>query len=304
MWKFCTSTILLAIVACLLWSSAFAAIKIGLQYTPPLQFAGIRFMLAGLMVLPFCGDLTLYLSHVLRHFKTVSLVSFFQIALLYGLFYPGMNMLPAAIGAIITGSQPLIIAGIAHFVARSERMTVRRGLSILLGIIGIVIISLGRGPLTFSGGSQFLGLVLLLFTSISAGIGDVIVSRNTTPIPPLVLTSSQLFLGGLALFLVALPIEGLYGGPYPAVYFGSLFWLSLLSATAFSIWFKLLKRKGVAVSDLNIWKFLIPVSGAGISWLIVPGESPEPSAVSGMVFIAVALIVLHIGRRTPAGDKV
>ena len=302
--KFFNSTILLAIVACLLWSSAFAGIKIGLQYTPPLQFAGIRFMLAGLLILPFCGDLFLYLRHVIDHWRIVLLVSFFQTTLLYVLFYPGLNMLPASIGAIITGSQPLIIALIAHFVADSERMTARRLFSILLGITGVLIISLNRGAITLSGGSQFLGLVLLLFSNISSGIGNIIVSRSTAPIPPLVLNSAQLFLGGLVLFLVSIPIEGIQGGPYPAAYFGSLVWLSFLSAAAFSIWFKLLKREGVAVSDLNVWKFLIPVSGAWLSWLIIPGESPEPSAVAGMICIAVALIILYIGKKSPVKEVI
>lgn len=302
--KFFNSTILLAIVACLLWSSAFAGIKIGLQYTPPLQFAGIRFMLAGLLIVPFCGDLSLYLRYVADHRRIVLLVSFFQTALLYALFYPGLSMVPAAIGAIITGSQPLIIALIAHFVADSERMTARRLLSILLGIIGVLIISLNRGAITLSGGSQFLGLVLLFISNISAGIGDILVSRTKAHIPMLVLTSSQLFLGGLVLFLLSIPIEGLHRGPYPVAYFGSLVWLSFLSAAAFSIWFKLLKREGVAVSDLNVWKFLIPVSGACLSWLIIPGESPEPSAVAGMICIAVALIILYIGKKSPAKEVI
>ena len=295
--KFFRGTIFLAIVACLLWSSAFAAIKIGLQYTPPLQFAGIRFMLAGLLILPFCGDLWLYLKNVIDHRKTVLLVSFFQTTLLYFLFYPGLNMLPAAIAAIITGSQPLIIAVIAHFVARSERMTIRRMLSIFLGLAGVVVISLNRGEVTLSGGSQFLGLLLLLISNVSAGVGDIIVSRHRAPIPPLTLTSSQLFLGGLVLFLVSIPIEGAPGGSYPAAYYGSLAWLTILSAAAFSIWFKLLKREGTLVADLNIWKFLIPVSGACLSWMLIPGESPEFSSVIGMLCIACALMILNVGKK-------
>jgi drug/metabolite transporter (DMT)-like permease len=296
--KLFSSTNFLAVVACLLWSSAFAVIKAGLQYTTPLQFAGLRFMLAGLMILPFCGNFSIYLRNVFDHRRTVLLVAFFQTTLLYILFYPGLNMLPGAIGAIITGSQPLIIAVAAHFVARSERMTVRRMFSILFGIAGVVIISLNRGEMTLSAGSQFLGLVLLLFANISSGIGDIVVSRHRARIPPLTLTSSQLFLGGLVLFLISIPVEEGQGRSYPALYFGSLLWLSFLSAASYSIWFTLLKREGVAVSDLNIWKFLIPVSGACLSWALIPGESPELSAVAGMFCIALALLILNVTKKT------
>jgi len=295
--RFFRGTTFLAIVACLLWSSAFVGIKIGLQYTTPLQFAGIRFMLAGMLILPFCGNLLKYLKSVIENRRTVALVAFFQTALLYTLFYQGINMVPAAIAAIIVGSQPLIVAVIAHFVAVSERMTTRRFISIMLGLAGVVVIGLTRGEITLRGGSQFLGLILLLASNVSSGLGNIIVSRNRAPIPPLTLTSSQLLLGGLALFLLSIPTEGIRSTSFPAPYYLSLLWLSFLSAAAFSIWFKLLKRGGVSVSDLNIWKFLIPVSGACLSWLLIPLESPEPAAVVGMICIAVALFVLNAGKK-------
>ncbi len=254
-------------------------------------------MLAGILILPFCGDPLRYLRDVSACWRTVLLVAFFQTALLYSLFYLGMSMVPGAIAAIVVGSQPLIIAVIAHFIAAAERMTARRLVSILLGLSGVVIIGLTRGEITLRGGSQFLGLILLLLSNISSGLGNIIVSRDRAPIPMLTLTSSQLFLGGLSLFLLSIPIEGFHGGPHPAAYYISLLWLSFLSAAAFSIWFNLLKRKGVAVSDLNIWKFLIPVSGACLSWLLIPGESPETSAVVGMVCIAGSLFILNTGEK-------
>jgi len=191
--RFFRGTTFLAIVACLLWSSAFVGIKIGLQYTTPLQFAGIRFMLAGMLILPFCGNLLKYLKSVIENRRTVALVAFFQTALLYTLFYQGINMVPAAIAAIIVGSQPLIVAVIAHFVAVSERMTTRRFISIMLGLAGVVVIGLTRGEITLRGGSQFLGLILLLASNVSSGLGNIIVSRNRAPIPPLTLTSSSFF---------------------------------------------------------------------------------------------------------------
>jgi drug/metabolite transporter (DMT)-like permease len=47
------NTILRAIIACLLWSTAYAGIKIGLQYDTPFHFAGVRFLISGLIILPF-----------------------------------------------------------------------------------------------------------------------------------------------------------------------------------------------------------------------------------------------------------
>ncbi len=283
-------------MACLLWSSAFFAIKIGLQYTTPIQFAGLRFMLAGLLVLPLCGNLTTYIPHVLQDGKTVILVSLFQTAFLYTLLYSGLNLLPASTSAIIVGSQPLVIAVLAHFFSSSEQMTFKKLISIILGLSGVTIISLTRGEINIQDKSEFLGILLILCSNLSAGIGNLLIAKRQTSVPPMVLNSSQLFLGGLLMFLLSLPLEGTTLKCVPAAYYLSLLWLSFISAASLSIWFRLLKQPGVLVSELNIWKFLIPLSGACLSWIILPNESPELATILGMVCICSALLVLNSKR--------
>ena len=103
-------------------------------------------------------------------------------------------------------------------------------------------------------------------------------------------------LGGIGLFILSIPFEGLSFGVNKLPYYVSLGWLSMMSATAFSIWFVLLRRPGIKVSILNVWKFLIPVFGALLSWIILPDDRPEFVAVTGMVFIALSLIVLNANR--------
>jgi len=59
----------------------------------------------------------------------------------------------------------------------------------------------------------------------------------------------------------------------------------------------LLKRPGVKVSDLNFWKFIIPVSGAILSWIILPEEYPNYIAFIGMGVIAVAMVLMNAHNR-------
>ncbi|MBE0653659.1 MAG: hypothetical protein IH594_07660, partial [Bacteroidales bacterium] len=98
-------------------------------------------------------------------------------------------------------------------------------------------------------------------------------------------------------FLFSIPIEGFVFELKPAIYYGALAWLSFLSAAAISIWYGLLKRPGVKVSDLNFWKFLIPVTGAMLAWLVIPGEQPSLIAIAGMSVTALSLVLLNIHRR-------
>lgn len=285
--------VLLAIIACLLWSSAFAGIKIGLQYTTPLQFAGIRFMIAGLLILPFCGNTYQLIRAVKNNHVTVFTITLFQTTFLYILFYSGLQLLPASVSAMIIGSQPVIIAVIAHFWAKSERMTVKKAISILLGSSGVLLISLTRGEVSLNSTTELLGIFLLLAVNVCAGFGNMLVARTKTDMSYLALNCTQLFLGGVMIFVISLPIEGFTWQVKELPYYYSLAWLSFISASALTIWFHLLRTE-VLVSDLNIWKFLIPVSGACLSWLLIEGESPEFFSVSGMVLIVLALILLNL----------
>jgi drug/metabolite transporter (DMT)-like permease len=63
-----------------------------------------------------------------------------------------------------------------------------------------------------------------------------------------------------------------------------------MSAFTFSKWYVLLKRPEVKVSELNLWKFIIPVFGAILSWIIVPDEKADWITVIGMIIISLSLI--------------
>jgi drug/metabolite transporter (DMT)-like permease len=286
-------TVFLAIIACLLWSSAFAVIKIGLQYTTPLQFAGLRFTLAGLMVLPLTGSLRTAVQYIRNNFRLIVLIAFLQTFVQYALFYSGLNMVPGALGAIIIGSGPLFVSLTAHFLMPNDRLTLPKLGVIFMGIIGIALVSLSNASDKGTGNLIFIGIILLFLTNINAGFTNVIIARDARHIPPLIISSSALIIGGAMLFLVSIPVEGLTFNHPPAPYYFSLVWLSFLSATALSIWFSLLQRKSVKVSDLNIWKFIIPVFGAILSWLVVPNESPDMVSVAGIAITAFALILFN-----------
>jgi len=284
----------LAILSCLLWSTAFVGIKIGLRYSPPFSFAGQRFMLAGLLLVPFWWRQASF-AVVRENLPLILKVSFFQTFLLYGLFYLGITMVSGALAAIIIGTAPLITAVLAHFCMENEAMTGPKLLSLLLGVAGVALISLSREPWASPEGLRAVGgIVLLLLSTIASGFGNVLVARDKVRIDPVLLNSLQIFLGGFVLFLVSLPLEGLPRFPLPLPYYGALFWLALLSAAAFSLWFVLLKDPAVSVSRLNLWKFIIPVGGAFLSWTLLPDESPSPAPVFGMIMIAVAIVAYSL----------
>jgi drug/metabolite transporter (DMT)-like permease len=292
-----TQNSIVAIVACLLWSTAFVGIKIGLQYTPPLQFAGIRFFLSGLIILPFIPSLRSKIVPALPHYRKIIIIGLVQTFLQYALFYTGMNYVPGAVGALVIGSGPLFILVVAHFLMPGDLINRQKITGILLGLAGVAIITLGQGSIALTGSLIGLGILILLMNNVLAGFGNVLVAKSAQNIPPLVLSSFSMIIGGFILYVAGISVEGISRGPFPLPYYLSLAWLSFLSAAAISIWYTLLKTPGVKVSELNMWKFIIPVFGAALSWMILPGESPDTSSVIGMILVAVALVSVNWQKR-------
>lgn len=287
------STVFLAIISCLLWSTAFVGVKTGLKYMPPLQFAGLRFFIAGLLIFPFYRNGKSFFLQIKQNFRFVLLIAFLQTFLIYSFFYSGMNLVPASLGAMIIGCYPLFAALVAHFTMHDDKMNIRSLIGFMVGMMGIVIINYGRQVSGLAGPKELLGVLFLILNNLTGGFSNVAISKSKNNISPVVLSSSSLTLGGLMLIICSIPIEGIKMQSYPLVFYVSLAWLSILSAVAFSIWFLLLKRPGVKVSYLNSWKFLIPVVGAILSWMILPDESPELFSVVGMIVVVASLLILN-----------
>ena len=291
------SVIVLAVLACVLWGSSFPFTKITLRYADPYTVAGLRFLLAGFLLLPFCGQPKRWVREVRSNLKMVLLVSLFQTMLLYALFYLGMSLVRGAQAAIAVGASPLLAALLAHALLHDDKLTPRKIASIGAGIAGIVIISLSVHPWVATGRRELCGILLLIASELSAAYGNIVfVKRNRLNMSPIALNSVQMGLGGMVLLLLSAIIAAVGHRtltiPTAPIFLLSMLWLATISAVAFSIWFHLLKS--VKVSALSIWKFLIPVVGATLSWILLPNEHPDRWAIVGLCCIGVSIITFHM----------
>ena len=175
------------------------------------------------------------------------------------------------------GSQPLVTAVVAALMNKGEPLTKRKIITIVLGLSGVILISAGRQAFKVASTLEILGVLMVLGANIATATSNVMVSLRSKGINPFVLSSASLFTGGIIIYLLSLLVETRPAGPKPGEYWIDLIWLSFMSAFAFSLWYKLLQRPGVKVSELNLWKFIIPVVGAILSWILVPEKSRNGS---------------------------
>lgn len=289
---------ILAIIACLLWATPFVVIKIGMQYTEPIQFAGVRFFIAGLLIFPFIKDKKNILSILKQNTGFIIKVAIFQTFLQYAFFYLGIARVSGSLSAIIIGAGPLFIAVMAHFLMPNDKISSKKALGIIGGFLGIILVAFSKNGNDNQSSVILLGILFLILANINGGYTNIFIAKNRKSIPTLVLSSLSLSIGGIMLTLFSTLIEPFEISIKPTEYYISLLWLSFVSAGAISIWTALLHNKNVVVSTLNMWKFIIPVFGAVLAWLVFPEEKPQLLSLIGMFLIMISLLwVNYLNRR-------
>lgn len=250
-------------------------------------------MLSGLLIFPFCRNLKVNIRLTVKHFKGVFKISLFQTALLYTFFYQGINKTPAAIAAIVVGAGPLFIAFLAHFITGRDPLTKRKIVALLTGFSGIILLALAKDRNIENHAAVMLGILLLVIGNLAGSYGNILVSQDRFGISPVFLNAVQIFMGGVMILIVSFIFEDVSITQKPLLFYGALLWLGFLSAAAFSLWFVVLSRPEIKVSEINVWKFIIPLLGAAISWLLIAGEGPRWYTIAGMILIASAIVVMY-----------
>ncbi len=284
------NTAVWAIVACVIWASAFAVAKVGFEYVPPILLSGMRFALAGLILIPLILIRRESIAQAIRQdWRFMTIFALVQTFMQYGLFYVGLDKVPASISAIVIGAGPLFIALMAHWMMPNEKLTLRKVVAIAAAITGVVFISATKGGMSISSSGFFFGLSLLLLSNIIGGYANIMVAKHKRELSPVILTAFANFVGGVLLLIVGAFFEKFPTEPLPMKFYFTWLWLAFIPAAGFSIWYTLLKRPGIKVSDLNMWKFIIPVVGCILSWIMLADENPNYTSVVGILIITLSL---------------
>lgn len=266
---------LLAGLCCLLWGSAYPAIKLGFglfgiardDVASQLLFAGYRFAAAGLLLLAFASLVGKSLRILEpRQVMHLGFLGLFQTSLQYVFFYVGMAHTTGVKASILNAVGAFFGVVIAHFVYQNDRLSWRKVVGCALGFSGVVAVNLGADmTLDF----HLLGEGFVILAALVLASASMVGKRMSQRMDSVVMTGYQLTIGGLALWLAG----WWSGGRLEAFTWQSsllLAYLAALSAVAFALWGALLKFN--KVSEITVYNFLIPIFGAGLSALFL-GES-------------------------------
>ncbi|MDR7150528.1 drug/metabolite transporter (DMT)-like permease [Hydrogenophaga palleronii] len=271
------NVVLVATLCCLLWGSAYPAIKggyalLGIERedtAAQLVFAGYRFVLAGLLLLALAhamGRQVLALG--VRQWGQVGLLGLAQTALQYVFFYVGLANTTGVKGSILNATGTFFSVLMAHWLYANDRLSRRKAIGCAIGFAGVMVVSL-RGGQSLDAGFTLLGEGFIVIAAFVLSAASIYGKRLSQRIDPMVMTAWQLAMGG-AVLLFAGHAGGGALGTFNAASGALLVYMAVLSAAAFALWATLLKHN--RVGQVTVFNFLIPVFGALLSALFL-GEA-------------------------------
>lgn len=285
----------LALLCCLLWGSAFPGIKLGYEWLKirgagsQILFAGYRFFLAGLFTL---GIGSILERRVLLIKKTSAVAVFgqgmLQTFLQYVCFYIGLAHTTAAKGSVINASNAFFSLIFAHFLVKSEKMTVKKTVGCAVGFAGVIVINMVPGGMGSS--FTFMGEGILLICAMAYGASSVTLKLLSEKESPTAVTAWQFLFGGTVLILTGI-LAGGRGGGFTGKSVLLLVYLAVLSTAAFAIWAVLLKYN--PVGKVAVYGFSIPVFGVALSALILGEEVWKMQNLAALVLVSVGIILVN-----------
>jgi drug/metabolite transporter (DMT)-like permease len=287
--------VLQALFVTVLWASSWVFIKIGLADLPALPFAGLRYMLAVLCLLPFVARPAPRAA--LRgltgpQWARLVVLGVLYIAVAQGAQFLALAYLPAVTVSLLLNFTPVVVAGLGLLLL-GERPTPMQWGGVGLFLVGALVYFT---PVAFPA-SEVVGLGVAV-VCVLANAGSAVLGRHVNragAIPPLVVTVVSMGVGAVLLLGGGVLLQGL-----PALtlrHWAIIGWLAVVNtAFAFTLWNRTLRT--LSAMESSIINSTMMVQIALLAWLFLGETLTEPKILGlGLAGLGALIVQVRWGQR-------
>jgi drug/metabolite transporter (DMT)-like permease len=286
-WK----TLLAFSIIYFVWGSTFLAIRIGVHEVPPFLLAAMRFVVAGGVLYGWMlarGER----SPSRRQWLSVFLIAVLIFVFDYGLLFWAEQRIPSGIAAVMMATIPVFMALSEIVFLRTQRLTLRLSLALLIGMGGVIVLisrsmNLGGAPIDRA------GALALLIAAVSWSTASILTRK--LPLPPSKIMSSgtQMLAGGLLLTLASAGL-GEFRGFHPwaisqGAWFALLYLIIVGSIIGFTAYVWLLHHE--SPTKVGTYAYVNPVVAVLIGYFL-GGEALGLRTILGSLFVLISVVVI------------
>ena len=292
-------TLLAFAIIYFVWGSTFLAIRVGVREVPPLILAAMRFLSAGLVLYGWMAARGEQ-SPNRRQWLSVSLLAVLIFLFDYGLLFWAEQRVPSGLAAVMLATIPVFTALAEILFLRTQRLTIRLALALLLGIGGVAVLTsnsvrLGGAPIDRP------GAVALIGGAVSWSAASILSRKLPLPESKGMSSGAQMLVGGVLLALAA-AARGEFRGFQPAAVSRGA-WLALAylivagSIVGFTAYVWLIHRE--SPTKVGTYAYVNPLVAVVVGYFW-GREALGLRTILGTLFILVSvLMVITIKRAKP-----
>src|SRR6202034_359215 len=286
-WK----TVLAFAIIYFVWGSTYLAVRVGVREVPPLILAAMRFSVAGVVLFGWLlarGER----APSLREWRSASLLGLVIFVFDYGLLFWSEQRVPSGIAAVMLALIPVFMALSEIILLRTQKLTVRLGVALLIGIAGVAVLmsrslNLGGSPIDRA------GAVALMIASMTWSIASALTRKLPLPSSKAVSSGVQMLLGGIMLALVAGGL-GEFRNFHPGnvsrgVWFALLYLIVAGSIIGFTAYLWLIHHE--SPTKVGTYAYVNPVVAVLVGYFL-GGEALGTRTIVGTLFVLVSVVVI------------
>ncbi len=269
----------------LFWGSAFSVVKVGLEYSPPMIFAGLRTLVGGLAILLVAvvwgGS-----PHLRRDLPIFLLLAAFNVVFFFGFQTLAILYLPSGTAAVLEYLQPMLVGLLAGMIL-GESLSPAKIFGLILGLSGIVAVSAG----SFFGNISPAGVAFGAGSAFSWALGTVFFKRYEARISTMWAVALPFVIGGVVLTLFGLITESWSEVSPTGTLLATLSYVSLVEiALAWLIWFGLIRAD--EASRVAAYVFFVPLVSIVVGAIFLD-ERLTLSLLIGSVLIVTGIYLVN-----------
>ena len=277
------------------WGSTFLAIRVGVREVPPLVLASMRFFIAGLAIFLWMR-LSGTPSPSRREWLAASILAICIFVLDYGLLFWAEQRVSSGIAAVMLATIPVFMSLSEIIVLRTQRLTIRLALALLVGIAGVSVlvsrsVNVGEAPIDRR------GAIALVIAAMSWSIASALTRKLPLPESKVMSAGAQMLAGGI-LLAVAAAIFGEFRGFHIAavsrnVWFALAYLIVAGSIIGFTAYVWLLHYE--SPTKVGTYAYVNPVVAVIVGYFL-GGETVGARIILGTLLVLVSVIIITTTR--------
>ena len=283
-------------IVCTVWGSTYLFIKLGVEVMPPYLLGGVRFSIAGPVLLAACLATGRLLPRDLATFGRVTLAGVLLLVVGNGLLNFSEIHLSSGLAALLVTTFPIWNTLLGMIGKGGERLAPAGWVGMVVALAGVAILV---KPFESGVESSWVGVAAVLLASLSWAAGTVYARRRLRGVDPFAASAIETAMAGPLMLGVHLLVER--GQP---VEWGGQAWLaigylavmgSLVGFTAF-----VFLTSHMSSSKVGTYAYVNPVVAVLLGWAFL-GEAVTPRLALGGVTILGGLLLVYVARVRESG---